>query len=338
MKSYSHYVGIDCSKDSFAAAIFTGMKAPFEIKEKVANSTSGFVSFTRWLNKRQAQVDTTRICIEATGVYSEALCYYLTSAGYHVTLASPQKVKRAFEQTHKSDPVDAKQIAEYAYRFNDKLEDWQPRSDILEEINNLLFVREQLVKQKTALKNTQHALKRKRVQARLANKVCRENIARLDDQIKELETEMQNQINTDSNFAHIVDLLDAVPGIGLLLALNLLVETNAFTNIASYATLAAYIGVCPLMHQSGSSIRKKSKSRGRGPERIRKLLHLAARSLCGSKPKYKAYKLRKQQQGKIPKVVFNNVGNKILRIACAVIKEQKPFDPNYVSINPRLTK
>ena len=47
---------------------------------------------------------------------------YLLSQGYRVSVESPLRVKRAFHPAgHKSDPVDSRQIAEYAYRFQDEL-------------------------------------------------------------------------------------------------------------------------------------------------------------------------------------------------------------------------
>lgn len=46
------------------------------------------------------------VCLEATGVYGEALCYYLAAKGYQVAVESPQKVKRAFDESgHKTDVV-----------------------------------------------------------------------------------------------------------------------------------------------------------------------------------------------------------------------------------------
>jgi hypothetical protein len=32
---------------------------------------------------------------------------------------------------HQTDPIDRKQIAEYAYRYQDELASWQPREEIL---------------------------------------------------------------------------------------------------------------------------------------------------------------------------------------------------------------
>ena len=77
------------------------------------------------------------------------------SKGFQIAVEMPLKVKRTFKvKGHKSDPVDARQIAEYAYRFKDELELWQPNSDMVEQLRVLLSTREQLVQQKTATGNS----------------------------------------------------------------------------------------------------------------------------------------------------------------------------------------
>ena len=43
-------------------------------------------------------------------------------------------------------------------------------------------------------------------------------------------------------------------------------------------------------------------------------------------------------EGKHKKVALNNIENKILKIACAVVRSQKPYIPNYVSVNPLVLK
>jgi transposase len=77
--------------------------------------------------------------MEATGVYSEALAYFVHANGYRIAVEPPLKVKRAFDTCgHKSDAVDSRQIAEYACRCVDELAFWQPKAAILEQIKVLL--------------------------------------------------------------------------------------------------------------------------------------------------------------------------------------------------------
>ena len=69
---------------------------------------------------------------------------------------------------------------------------------------------------------------------------------------------------------------------------------------------------------------------------LRKLLHLAARSVCEHKPRYRQYYQRKQAEGKAKKLVLNNVSNKLLRMLCSMIKNKQPYIEGYQSIRPSL--
>lgn len=337
MNSYQSFIGIDPAKDDFAAALFTSAGEPVHSCEGFGNNVSGFETLEQWFQKHEVQKSDALICVETTGVYSEAICYHFHQKGYTVCLEAPQKVKRAFKlKGHKTDPVDAAQTAEYAYRFSDKLTVWQPRSEVIEKLSVWLTLREQLVVQKTAASNALKAVQQKVIQLPEAIEVYESNIQAFEEQIQTIENNMKRLIQTNPHFQKTLQLLVSIPGIGQLTAINLLVATNGGSQDVEYTKLAAYIGICPYKHESGKSIRKKAKSSGMGPSRLRKLLFLAARSLIAKNDVFKKYYLRKIGQGKHHMIVMNNIENKLLRIVCAVIKQQKPYDPNYVSINPNL--
>ena len=126
--------------------------------------------------------------------------------------------------------------------------------------------------------------------------------------------------------------------IGPLTAINLLVLTNAFTDITHYCECASYLGISPNKRQSGTSLNKADKSDRFGPARMRKLLHLAARSIITHDQKYREYYLRKTAAGKPKMLVLNNIANKILRTCFAMIRNQRVYDPNHVSMNPNLVQ
>ncbi len=75
-------------------------------------------------------------------------------------------------------------------------------------------------------------------------------------------------------------------------------------------------------------------SRHYGPPTLRKLLYLAACSVRTHKKQFQQYFFRKLAEGKHKKLVLNNIQNKILKIACAVVRSQQPYIANYVSVNP----
>ena len=339
MNRPAYYVGIDVAADTFVVALFTSPSQRTVSSSPYANSIEGLEEFVDWLSRHHATAENTVLCLEATGVYAETICYYLCSGGHRLAVEPPLKVKRAFQEyAHKNDTVDAQQIAEYAYRFFDELRFWSPPHEILEHIRMILAAREQFVQQRTAAKNTITALRHKTVRTPIVNQAYQETIEQLTETITALEREIKHLINQDQNFRNQMLLLTGIPGIGLLLASHLLVMTRGFTTTVGSKQLASYLGIAPIQHKSGTSVSRPDQSRHFGPITPRKLLYLAACSVVTHNAEFRKYYLRKTAEGKPPRLVLNNVANKLLKLACALLATNKPFISNYRSVNPLLLK
>lgn len=335
MITFDAYAGIDVSKNSFAAALNRGAKEMAVRQGEFENSPAGFAEFEEWISSHIDVKSQLLICIECTGVYSESLSHFLYSQDYIVWLESPAKVRRAFKvHYHKTDLLDAKQIAEYAFRFEDKFRQWQPKSVAFEHLSTLITAREQLVKQRTATINALKMISRKVLQIETAIKLYKENIETLNKQILELENEVNNIIAKNAHFRQTTANIASISGIGPLIAANLLLVTEGGSQLTDYPKLAAFIGICPYQKESGSSIYRRPTSAADGPSRLRKLLFLASLSSVRRGQLFNGYFQRKVAQGKPKKLILNNVANKMLRLACAIMKQGKPFDRNYRSINP----
>ena len=185
--------------------------------------------------------------------------------------------------------------------------------------------REQLLKQRGANKNSLVALKRKFVKTPFAEKTLRQSIDHLRKQIESIEKEIDKLISKDTDFRQMKSLITTIPSVGNLLYYNLLVSTNGFTNNINHKNLSSYFGIAPHEHTSGSSIIKKTKSQRRGPGRFRKLIYLASLSLRTHNAATKKYFIRKISEGKSPRLVLNNIANKLVKIICAVIRDRKPY-------------
>ena len=278
-------------------------------------------------------------CLEATGVYGEALCYYLCSRGFRVAVEPPLKVKRAFQQSaHKNNTVDARQIAEYGHRFYDELSWWTPPSAVLEQVRVLLTAREQFTSQKIANLNALKALERKIITTRIAIQAYEQAIARLTQNIKEIDQEIKRLVKQDDSFNRMITAITSTPGIGMLLAANLVVMTSGFARTRNHKKIASYTGISPIEHTSGTSVYRHPRSRRFGPSRMRKLLYLAAMSVSTHDPDFRRYYLRKVAEGKPKRLVLNNVANKLLKVVCALVRSQSEYIPNYKSIPPLLLK
>ena len=336
MTSFQSFVGVDIASASFLACAGT---TPWKLTvqpTKFENQADGFVSFLGWLQAHNLKAEGTVICMEATGVYSEGLAYFLHASGYTVAVEPPLNIQRKFPvNASKADELDCQYIAEYACRYVDKLSIWKPRAAILEQVKVLLTTRQHFAVQLTGHKNALHALNRKKVSSDLAKQVHRNMIEQISKSIKDIDQEIRHLIDSDPTFKQTVLLLLSVPGIGLQLAAHLLLLMQ---DTLDPRTLAAFIGICPIKHQSGSSVYAPPTSRHYGPPALRKLLYLAACSVRTHKKPFQHYFFRKAAQGKHKKLILNNIQNKILKIACAVVRSQQPYIPNYVSLNPLVLK
>jgi transposase len=339
MKKAEFVVGLDVGSESISAAALQGPDGSGLIEQDVENTADGFKELEHWLGEHGVKVENTAVCLEATGVYGEALCYYLCSRGFPVAVEPPLKVKRAFQQSaHKNDTVDARQIAEYGHRFFDELQWWTPPEVTLEQIRVLLTAREQFTQQRIANVNALKALQRKVITTPIALKAYEQAIARLSENIKEIDQEIKRLVRKDDSFHRLITTLTSTPGIGMLLATNLAVLTNGFARTHKAKELASYAGICPLEHTSGTSVYRRSHSRRFGPSRIRKLLYLAAMSVSTHNPEFRRYYLRKVAEGKPKRLVLNNVANKLLKVVCALVRSQSAYIPNYKSLQPMFLK
>ena len=332
-------VGLDVGAETYAAAALRSAGEAGEIKGSIANTPEGFDELAEWMKERGINKEKSVVCLEATGVYGEALCYYLISKGYRVAVESPLKVKRAFAQSaHKNDMEDARQIAEYGHRFYDELQWWNPPSEVMEEVQMLLSAREQFVTQRIANINALKTMQRKVVKTATGMKAYEQAIKQLSENIHEIEREMKRLMKEDDSFHRLIKTMTSTPGIGLVLAASLAVTTNGFLRTCNYKRLASYAGISPIEHTSGISVYRKPRSRCFGPPRLRKLLYLAAMSVSTHNPEFKRYYLRKVAEGKPKRLVLNNISNKLLKVVCALVRTETDYIPNYKSVNPMILK
>jgi len=336
MTNFVSFVGVDLASASFMACVGT-MPWKVTVKPvKFENEEDGFVSFLGWLKDHNLQAKNTVVCMEATGVYGEGLAYFLYASGYTVAVEPPLNIQRKFPvNASKTDELDCQYIAEYACRYADKLSLWKPRAEVLEQVKLLLTTRQHFSVQLTGHKNALHAVNRKKVSVELAKQVHQNMVEQIAKSIKAIDQEIRRLIESDPTFKQTLLLLLSVPGIGLQLAAHLLI---AMQETLDPKVLAAFIGICPIKHESGTSVYSTPTSRHYGPPVIRKLLYLGACSVRTHKKQFQLYFFRKVAEGKHKKVALNNIENKILKIACAVVRSQTPYIPNYVSVNPLALK
>jgi transposase len=333
--NFQKFVGIDVAAQTFISSIYDTVEKSYKTSQNFENNLDGFNQFSAWLCVNNCSTENSIICMEDTGCYSKKLAYFLATNSFQTCVEQPLKVKKAFNVVgHKTDASDSKQIAEYAFRYFDKLNFFIPKNEILDKIKQLLSTRELLVKQKTALKLAKKSYNFEVVQVELIYKTYEKSIKYLEEQISIIDEELDKFIDKDQTLRKNFKKLDSISGFGKLLSLYFIVVTNNCQNI-NYKKLSAFLGLCPYKFESGTSVQRRAKIRKFGGGKIKGLLRLASQSVATHDKKYREYYLRKQNEGKAKALALNNIANKLLKVACSVLQDGNSlFLKEHYSVNP----
>ena len=92
----------------------------------------------------------------------------------------------------------------------------------------------------------------------------------------QIKNEILQVINSDEQLKRLYTLVTSVKGVGMVLCVQLLVYTHAFTRLQNSRQLACYAGVAPFEHTSGSSIKGRTHTSNFANMALKSTLHLAA--------------------------------------------------------------
>jgi len=316
-------LGIDIAKATFEVCLILERESikPITLKHHFDNNSTGFAELHQWLKEQHAT--TIHICMEATGVYYEALAEFLHQQGYTVSVVNPWQIK-AFGQSqlrrHKNDQQDAQTIAEFCRQQSP--EPWQPLSPQDKQLQALARHLEGL--------QTTCQQQKKRLESCRDNLVAdslRRVIDNLDQEMAQVKKQIHDLIDQDQDLKEKRDLLVTIPGIGEQTANLLLAEIPKLEQFPSAKQLAAYVGLTPSERTSGTSVHGKPRLSKMGNQRVRKFLYLPSLAAIRCNPLIQQLRNRLLEKGKAKMVAVGAAMRKLLHIAYGVLKNRKPFDP-----------
>jgi transposase len=316
-------IGIDISKLKFDLCL---LRDNGKLKHKVfPNTASGFLQFSAWLIKQKVQ--RVHACMEATGTYGEALATYLFDAGQTVSIINPAVIK-AYAQSHlsrtKTDKADATLIAQFCLERHPPA--WSPLPREVRELQSLVRRLESLLEM--------HQMEVNRLEAGVNTQQVRESltehIAFLDEEIKRTTALIRQHIDQHPTLREQRQLLVSIPGIGETTAAKLLAEMLDVKLYKSARQLAAFAGLVPRLHQSGTSIKRKARLSKTGAPRLRKALYFPAIAAIKYNPYIKALSMRLKERGLCPMQIIGAAMRKLVHLAYGVLKSGRPFDPAMV--------
>ncbi|MBV9469790.1 MAG: IS110 family transposase, partial [Abitibacteriaceae bacterium] len=129
-------------------------------------------------------------------------------------------------------------------------------------------------------------------------------------------------------------LLESIPGIGAATAALLLAELGDMKQFSNARQVAAFAGLVPRLHESGTSVRGRSRLSKVGSSRLRKALYFPAITALRWNPLLKTFGQRLAQQGKSMMVIVGAAMRKLLHLAYGVLKSGLPFDPYFATRTP----
>ena len=238
--------------------------------------------------------------MEHTGIYNNPLLALLPTLSASIWVERAVHIKQSLGLSRgKTDKVDAKRIAVFAYKNRDEVRLWTPPRAVLAQLDLLTAQRGRLVKVikvlNTPLTASQGFLSKAECQAQQA--ACTLSLKALKADLKAADAAIAALIESDSELKRLFERVTSVVGISQTTAAEMVLTTNEFKAITDPKQYACYAGVVPFEHSSGQ-YKGKAKVSQIANKQVKSLLHLGALSAIQYCPSLKGYYERKVGEGK----------------------------------------
>jgi len=325
--------GIDCAKKDFTVTMSLS-DAYQEIKHlsfrTFQNDEQGFKAFNKWIGKLAKKSLPMLFLMEATGVYHQKLAYFLKDLEYDVAVVAPKQA-RDFSRTLKIKKIDDKIASRYLsiMGLEKKIELWNKPDLTYSELRHLAREKEQIQQHITMLKNNMEA-------AVSGVGVFKNTLKRLNDTLKglvkqkaQILNEIKQLIHTNKELKEKAEKIISIPGVGYLTAATIIGETDGFSQTKNKRQLVSYAGYDVINHESGTSIKTKTRISKRGNKNIRKAMHMPALASIrsGGNSKDTFTRITSKTGIKMKGVVA--VQRKLLVLIYTLWKNNTSYDPDY---------
>jgi transposase len=313
-------LGIDVSKKQFHVELLR--PAGRSSSRAFANRAAGFAQLARWLGQQQAP--RVHACLEATGVYGDALARFLHQAGHCVSVVNPRQI-HAFAHSelarNKTDALDAALIARFCQAQHPPA--WSPPP--LE-----MATLEALVRRLEALEQMrQQEANRLEVAAPAVRSSITAHLEFLDQQIRLTQQDIHRHLDDHPELRQRRDLLTSIPGIAEKTAAKLLAEIPRLDQFTQVRQLVAFAGLNPRQWNSGSSVHRRARLSKIGSPRLRHALYMPALVALRYNPLIRDLDHRLRSQGKPRMLIVGAAMRKLLHLVFGVLKSGLPFNPTH---------
>ena len=330
-------LGIDLHKRESQVAVLPDEPTADEPLEEVRVSNAN-------LDEIAARYEGSEAVLEATSNYYTI--YDRLSEYLDVTVANPLELSWIAESSQKTDEIDAEKLPELQ-RADIVPESYVPPEEI-RSLRALTRGREHLVEERTKWKNEVHALLDQHgveYDKKLFTDSGREFLAELTladpgdilletyldtiDELTEKIESLRTEIETRAREVPEVELLQTIPGVGALTALQIYAEIGEVERFDRAPELVSYAGLDPSVRESADSRTEGSISK-QGNKYLRTAVVQGAwRGVHQGNDQYlgRFYRRLRHQKNKPEKVARVATGRKLLVSIFHMLTREEEYDP-----------
>ena len=143
---FEYFIGVDVSKETLDFAVFKTNQILFH--QQVSNDKKGITIFLKQLRQQlKVSINQSLFCMEHTGIYNNPLLKVLHQLAASIWIERAVHIQESTGFTRgKTDQVDAKRIALFAYKNRDEVRLWTPPRTVITQLDRLTAQRARLVK------------------------------------------------------------------------------------------------------------------------------------------------------------------------------------------------
>jgi transposase len=320
-------IGIDVSKEKLDCAWLRDVEA-LKIKNKViSNHAKGFEALCQWSERQTgANLSETLFVMEATGIYHEALAYHLHQRGARVAVLNPAWVRdyaRSLGIRSKNDKKDAMVLARYGATQSISL--WKPEPEEVRELKALISRLDAVERDIRREEN-----RKEKAQCAQTSNIVMNSIdsilGSLRQEKQRLDKEIDDHINRHPTLKKDKQLLKSIPGVGDVVA-RCMMSVYRSRHFTKAGSMAAFFGLVPVDHESGTSVRGRPHLSKAGSSMMRAKLYMPAVVAAHHNPDAMALYQRLLGKGKSKMTAIGAVMRKLVHICFGVLKHQQAYVP-----------
>jgi transposase len=311
-ESLAQVAGIDIAKDHLDVHLH-----PSGATRRVSNDKAGHKALLHWLARQPVE----RIVFEATGPYHRRLERALSAAGLPFAKINPKQARRFAEATGrlaKTDRVDAAMLARLGALLQPAPR--EPKSQVLDELTEIVAARRALVKDRTACRN-----RAKVVTIPLLKSQAAQRLRQIQAQIAALDRLCLELVALDQTLFHHLSILTSIPGLGEVTAIALLADMPELGQLEPKQA-ASLAGLAPVARESGTW-RGRTFIRG-GRARVRQALYMPALVAMRFNEPLKTKYCALTKAGKPAKVAITAIMRKLIVLANALLHSNRKWAPH----------